>query len=298
MCANRGEPADVTEHDGGVARFPASGLDCLLRAGDLPSHLGREEAREVTRRLALGGGAHDQAPRPVHGHREHQGHDPDGDDLVRLRPDEDGIGGHVLDVVAGDHLAAAGSVDCVSGENPPAGGGGDPGRHHVAGPEAEDPESDEDEDVDHRRGLEIERRRLSVLDVERPDEGEEEGHVHHDGQVQEPRHEPLPPGEEEAHQGEERVPAKDGRHRVDGPGPARRGRLIGLDGGKEHEEQDDAELKQADEPLALDLLAPDCGLHPLGQPSLGLPIAPDAFEPVPDHRSASRVDPPREGTGG
>ena len=52
---------------------------------------------------------------------------------------------------------------------------------------------------------------------------------------------------------------------VDGIRTVDRGRLVGLDSGEEHEEQDHAELEEADEPLTLDLLAPDRFAHPLRQ---------------------------------
>ena len=79
---------------------------------------------------------------------------------------------------------------------------------------------------------------------------------------------------------------------------AHRGRLVGLDGGEEHEEQDHAELEQADEPLTLDLLAADRFAHPLRQLLLRLAVASQASDPASDHRSASRVGPLRTETGG
>ena len=204
-----GEAPDVAEQDGGLAGFSGARFDRLLRGGDPVRDLGGEESGEVARRLALCGRAHDQAPRSGHCRREDGGHHQDGDDLVRLRADQDRVRRHVFHVVPGDHPPPAGGGHGVCGKRRPAGRGGDPRGHDVTGAEGQHAQPDEDEDVDHGRSLEIEGRRLAVFDVEGPDEAEEQSHVHDDGQVLEPGIEPLAPCEIQAGQGEQDVAAED-----------------------------------------------------------------------------------------
>ncbi len=185
---------------------------------------------------------------------EDRRHDEDRDHLVDLGADQDAVRRQVVDVIARDHRVARIDGDHVGDQQHPADDGDEPGGHDLAGIEVERAQRDEDEDVQHGRRLEIERRRLHVLQVEAPDEAEQQRHVDDDREVAHPFGQPLPVGEHQPQHGEREVRGQHPRHRLErGIGPE------GLPGEEVDDREADhhGELDPGDEYLARFLLRPD-----------------------------------------
>ena len=166
---------------------PGARLDALLRRLDLRRHLARHEAREpVRRRGALDHRADQEVARAGDGDGEDPGHDQHRDHLVELRPEQDAVRGHVLDIVAGDHRIVGRHARGVEHHQQPSERRHRAGEQHVPRLEPQRPQRDEDEDVEQGGHLEIERRGLPVLDVDAPDEREQQHHVDDDRDVEQP----------------------------------------------------------------------------------------------------------------
>jgi hypothetical protein len=134
------------------------------------------------------------------------------------------------------------------------------GQEHEERLEAQRSQGDEDEHVEQRRRLEIERRRLIVLDVEAPDEGEQQRHVEHHRQRQHPGRHREAVGDDEPRHGEHEIDADGGNRDVAG-GPGR----LGRDEVEHCKGGDDRKLDPADEDLAAVLLGADGRFDALGQ---------------------------------
>jgi hypothetical protein len=120
--------------------------------------------------------------------------------------------GHVINIVAGHHLGPGG-IDRVSRQPGPARGGDQPGGDDIARLEPQRPQRDEDEHIQQRRRFQIEGRRLLVLQVEAPDQAEQQAHVEHDRQVQHRRADRAAIGKTEPDNCEKEIEAERPGHR-------------------------------------------------------------------------------------
>ena len=148
------------------------------------------------------------------------------------------------------------------------------------------PERDEDEHVKQRRRLEIEGRRLLILEMEAPDQQHQQADVDDDGDEDEPAGQPPCVGQRQAHQREAEVAGEHVRDRHE-----RRARGgLGRDRVKREEEADQRQLRPADQDLGSGLLALDGSADPPGQ------LAADRFaeDEVCDPLPHARPSPPRE----
>jgi hypothetical protein len=69
-------------------------------------------------------------------------------------------------------------TDCEKDKAEPTERRRNPRQEYEAGVETERPQADEDEDVEQRRRLQIKGRRLHVLQMEGPDQPQQQQHVH------------------------------------------------------------------------------------------------------------------------
>ena len=257
-----GEAADVAEQDGGVARLAGARRDGFFGCRDLVGDLGREKPRQVLRRLAFGDRPVEQVARAVDGDGDDRGDQQDRDDLVEFRADQHRVVGHVIDVVAGHHLGAGG-IDRVSRQPGPARGGDQPGGDDIARLEPQRPQRDEDEHIQQRRRFQVEGRRLLVLQMEAPDQAEQQAHVEHDRQVQHRRADRAAIGKREPDKGEEEIDAERPRHRRkihirrEGLGRCRI---------EQPENHHHGKLEPADQAFGRVLLGRDARHDPRGQP--------------------------------
>ena len=176
----RREPPHVDEHHRRVATLPMTGLEQGLGPGDPRRNARIEETPQVARRGTLGDGTMQDAARPDDRQRDHACHEGDRDDLVDLGPPEDRRRRHVDDEIPGHrHLAFAGHRRIGDQDEPP-------GRsrrardHDVAGLHPQGSQRDEDEDIKQGWRLEVEGRGLAILDMEAPDQAQQQRHVGED----------------------------------------------------------------------------------------------------------------------
>ncbi|MEK9899946.1 MAG: ATP-binding cassette domain-containing protein [Rhodospirillaceae bacterium] len=147
---------------------------------------------------------------------EHGGHHADGDQLVELGPEQDRVTGDVVHIVPGEGHLPGLERGGVKHQHRPAHDCGDPRQLHVARIEAQGPQRDEDEDIEQRRRLQIEGRRLLVGAVERPDQHHQQEHVGDHRQGEEPARQPRPAARPEAQHGEDEIPPEDPRRELEG----------------------------------------------------------------------------------
>ncbi|MGE0613934.1 MAG: hypothetical protein AB7O70_16465 [Hyphomicrobiales bacterium] len=258
----------------------------ICRAADLRRHAFVEEAGEIARRRALRHRLHQQPPCPPLHQRQHEGHRQDGDDLVELRAQQDGVAGEILHVVARDHGVLRIVADHVEHHRQPAERRGGPRRQHEARLEAQRPERDEDEHIEQRGRLQHEGGRLLILDMEADDQRHQQHHVHHDGQIHRPVRQPALQGPQQAHQGEDEIAAEHIGNRRERGSRVR----LGRDGIERPEQDDDGELDDLDEHFAGVVLPDDGHDHALRQAAQACPRAHVAAQlrqqfPSPGHGS-------------
>ena len=177
-----------------------------------------------------------------------------GDDLVELRPKQQGVARHVFHVVARDHHVAAFRGDDEQNHDAPAQGAQDTGQKYEARIEPQSPQPNEDKDVEKGGGLQIEGRGLIVLQVERPDQQHQQADVEQRREGQRPIGKPRPIRPGNPDHGQDEVDPEDVGHRLE------RGiRSAGL--GRQEIEQpkghDDGKLHPADQTFGAILLPRD-----------------------------------------
>ena len=254
-----GEAAHVQVEDRRVPHFAGSGADLLLRALDPGGDLGVEEARQLTSRRLLRHRPHQEAFGPLQGHGDDAGHQQDRDHLVEFGAQQDGVGGHVGDVIAGDHGVRGVDGDDVDDHDAPAGGRDDARQQHEAGLEPEGAQRDEYEDVEQRRRLQVERRGLLILQMEAPDQNHQQCHVEDHRNRQRPVGQPSRMGPQQPDQSQQKI---------DRQGPGHGGEVgvfrEGLGGYQVEgpEGHDDEKLEPSDQNLAFILLGADLFADP------------------------------------
>jgi hypothetical protein len=90
----------------------------------------------------------------VDGEAEDTGHDEDGDELVDLGPDQDGVAREIADIVARDRVLDRLRHGDKRHHGKPSDAGHRPGDEHEARLEAQGAQSDKDEQVEEGRDLE------------------------------------------------------------------------------------------------------------------------------------------------
>jgi len=140
---------------------------------------------EKTRKLRNGGLVFNrmekQLPRAGDRHGKHQSDDHDRHHAVNFSADQNLRRRYVFDVVVRHQRRPARLREGVPEQRQPARRRGKPGEQDVARRDGQGAQNDEYENVEQRGRLQIERRRLAVLDVEAPDRDHQHRHVHQYG---------------------------------------------------------------------------------------------------------------------
>ena len=111
---------------------------------------------------------------------DQSGHQADRDHLVDLRAPQDRRRSHVDDEIPRDRHAVLSGKSGVEDQRQPARSRRGAGDHDIDRLHPQRTQRDEDEDVEKGWRLEIEGGRLAVLDMEAPDQAQQQGHVGQD----------------------------------------------------------------------------------------------------------------------
>ena len=252
----RSEALEVEEEDRRLAQFAEPQLRSVLGGLDEVGDFRRHEAREVLIAGVFGDRVGEQAPVARHGIPENGRHHKYRYHLVDLGPDQHAVRGHVMHVVVRDHRVARIDRDCVRHQHDPAHDCDESRRDDLARVEVERAQRDEYEHVEERGRLEVERWWLLVLQMEAPDQAQEQRHVDADGEVAQPFRESMPVREVQAQQRESEIGGQHPRHRLE--------RGVGSEGFRGHQiddgkSEDHRELDPAHQNFARLLLRPDPG---------------------------------------